>query len=202
MKDIRLTIRAKNNILASLREEYGMSQEDMAKMIGISLPAYCGYENMSRNPIHARFGKIRPTAMAIMKFFDMPFRAIWTDGILSIKETTFIAEIDSTLYLNEVDQPLMLPGPEEDIIERDLQEKREILHKLLDRALGTLTLREEKILKEIFYEGKTLEQIGEDFDVSRERIRQLRDNAIRKLKHPSRNIRGGRIMKIIKHEFV
>ena len=59
------------------------------------------------------------------------------------------------------------------------------------RALATLTPREEKILRMRFGIGEksdhTLEEVGHDFNVTRERIRQIEAKALRKLRHPSRN---------------
>jgi RNA polymerase sigma factor RpoD-like protein len=58
-------------------------------------------------------------------------------------------------------------------------------------ALGTLTAREEKILRMRFGIGEqsdhTLEEVGKDFFVTRERIRQIEAKALRKLRHPSRS---------------
>jgi RNA polymerase primary sigma factor len=58
-------------------------------------------------------------------------------------------------------------------------------------ALGTLTAREEKILRMRFGIGEqsdhTLEEVGRDFFVTRERIRQIEAKALRKLRHPSRS---------------
>ena len=57
-------------------------------------------------------------------------------------------------------------------------------------ALSTLTPREEKILRMRFGVGEksdhTLEEVGQDFNVTRERIRQIEAKALRKLRHPSR----------------
>src|SRR5690606_7982035 len=59
------------------------------------------------------------------------------------------------------------------------------------RVLKTLTPREEKVLRMRFGIGEksdhTLEEVGQDFDVTRERIRQIEAKALRKLRHPSRS---------------
>jgi len=67
---------------------------------------------------------------------------------------------------------------------------RELLKENIDEVLSTLTDREAKVLKMRFgLEGKnpmTLEEVGKEFGVTRERIRQIEAKALRKLKHPSR----------------
>jgi len=61
----------------------------------------------------------------------------------------------------------------------------------IDKALCTLSPKEEKILRKRFGIGEdapqTLEEVGKEFEVTRERIRQIEVGAIRKLRHPSRN---------------
>jgi RNA polymerase primary sigma factor len=58
------------------------------------------------------------------------------------------------------------------------------------KVLATLTPREEKVLRMRFGIGEksdhTLEEVGQDFFVTRERIRQIEAKALRKLRHPSR----------------
>jgi RNA polymerase primary sigma factor len=77
-----------------------------------------------------------------------------------------------------------LPGPESELV-------KESLRKDIDRSLSTLTIRESEILK-MYYglSGKyplTLEEIGDKFDLTRERVRQIKEKAIRRLKHTSRS---------------
>ena len=66
-----------------------------------------------------------------------------------------------------------------------------LLREQLEEVLSTLTPREEQVLRMRFglMDGKphTLEEVGKEFDVTRERIRQIESNALRKLRHPSRS---------------
>ena len=75
-------------------------------------------------------------------------------------------------------------SPLEAVINRDLREK-------IHRMLNTLSPKEERILRMRFGLGDetphTLEEVGQIFGVSRERIRQIEAQALRKLKHPSRS---------------
>ncbi len=68
---------------------------------------------------------------------------------------------------------------------------RKNLHHQVRKVLNTLTDREEKVLRWRFGIGEqtdhTLEEVGQEFDVTRERIRQIEAKALRKLRHPSRS---------------
>ena len=75
-------------------------------------------------------------------------------------------------------------SPSESVINHSLSEQT-------IKALATLTPREEKVLRMRFGIGEksdhTLEEVGQNFDVTRERIRQIEAKALRKLRHPSRS---------------
>ena len=66
-----------------------------------------------------------------------------------------------------------------------------LLKEQLIDVLGTLTDREQKVLRLRFGlddgRARTLEEVGKEFDVTRERIRQIEAKALRKLRHPSRS---------------
>jgi RNA polymerase primary sigma factor len=77
-------------------------------------------------------------------------------------------------------------SPAESMISTNLVEQTQ-------KVLATLSRREEKVLRMRFGIGEkydhTLEEVGQDFDVTRERIRQIEAKALRKLRHPSRSKR-------------
>ncbi|MFM8432538.1 MAG: RNA polymerase sigma factor RpoD/SigA, partial [Bacteroidota bacterium] len=89
---------------------------------------------------------------------------------------------DSTLMdvLGDDDQP----NPDHSLITESL--RREV-----ERALFTLTAREADVIRLYFglagEQPMTLEEIGERFDLTRERVRQIKEKAIRRLKHTSRS---------------
>ncbi len=75
------------------------------------------------------------------------------------------------------------PGPDEEVYS-------EALSRSIDDALGTLSEREAKVLRLYFGLGEaeplTLEQIGERFGITRERVRQIKERALSRLRHQSR----------------
>ena len=76
------------------------------------------------------------------------------------------------------------PNPEKDLLVGSLQTE-------IDRALETLTPREADVIRLYFGLGQqqplTLEEIGETFELTRERVRQIKEKATRRLKHTSRS---------------
>jgi RNA polymerase primary sigma factor len=79
----------------------------------------------------------------------------------------------------------------DDIPEPDRELLNESLRKEIERALATLTYREANIVRLYFgLNGKhphTLEEIGEAFNLTRERVRQIKEKAIKRLKHTTKN---------------
>ena len=82
----------------------------------------------------------------------------------------------------------VMPNDDSPIADRGLL--NESLSREIDRALATLTPREADIIRKFFGIGvpeKTLEEIGEEFHLTRERVRQIKEKAIRRLKSSSRS---------------
>jgi RNA polymerase primary sigma factor len=96
-------------------------------------------------------------------------------------ETPIGEEEDSSLGDFIEDKKII--NPSEAVINVNLSEQTR-------KVLSTLTPREEKVLRMRFGIGErsdhTLEEVGQDFFVTRERIRQIEAKALRKLRHPSR----------------
>ncbi len=97
-------------------------------------------------------------------------------------ETPIGEEEDS--HLGDFIEDKGVVSPIEAVIKANLSEQTA-------RVLSTLTPREEKVLRMRFGIGEksdhTLEEVGQDFEVTRERIRQIEAKALRKLRHPSRS---------------
>ena len=97
-------------------------------------------------------------------------------------ETPIGEEEDS--HLGDFIEDKKAINPLESVVKGDLAAQTQ-------QVLGSLTPREEKVLRLRFGIGErcdhTLEEVGQDFEVTRERIRQIEAKALRKLRHPSRS---------------
>ena len=127
-----------------------------------------------------------PTSEEIAKRMDIPVSKV--RKVLKIAqepislETPIGEEEDS--HLGDFIEDRQVVSPSDAVINLNLKEQT-------DAVLKTLTPREEKVIKMRFGVGDgsehTLEEVGQSFAVTRERIRQIEAKALRKLRHPSRS---------------
>ncbi len=129
-----------------------------------------------------------PTPEEIAEKMDLPLDKV--RKVLKIAkepislETPIGEEEDS--HLGDFIEDKGVISPSDAVISMNLAEQTR-------KVLATLTPREEKVLRMRFGIGEksdhTLEEVGQDFEVTRERIRQIEAKALRKLRHPSRSKR-------------
>jgi RNA polymerase primary sigma factor len=147
----------------------------------------------SLNKINKAFARLEqenerePHAYEIANALEMPENEVQDtmrhSGRHVSMDAPLVQDEDNTLYdvlrsddhTNDPDKELML----------------ESLRKEIDRAISTLTPREADVIRLYFglnsKHPMTLEEIGEKFDLTRERVRQIKEKAIRRLKHTSRS---------------
>ena len=127
-----------------------------------------------------------PSAEEIAKELDMTITEVKQSMKNSGRHISMDAPLkegeDSNLY--DVMRSGESPRPDIDLM-------RQSLHTEINRALDTLSPREADVIK-LYYgigdqQSMTLAEIGQTFDLTRERVRQIREKAIRKLRHNSRN---------------
>jgi RNA polymerase primary sigma factor len=146
----------------------------------------------SLNKINKAFSKLEqeferePSAEELADVLDLPEDKIADTMKVSGRHVS----MDAPLLAGE-DNTLMDVLINHDSPKADMQLLFESLSKEIDRALSTLTERERDVIKLFFgigiNHGLTLEEIGSKFDLTRERVRQIKEKAIRRLRHSSRS---------------
>ncbi|MFL2571899.1 MAG: RNA polymerase sigma factor RpoD/SigA [Flavobacteriaceae bacterium] len=127
-----------------------------------------------------------PSAEEIAKELDMTVSDVKESMKNSGRHVSMDAPLvegeDSNLY--DVLRSGESPNPDRELLHESLRTE-------IERALETLTPREADVVRLYFGLGNqhpmTLEEIGETFDLTRERVRQIKEKAIRRLKHTSRS---------------
>src|SRR6266704_99776 len=140
-----------------------------------------------------------PTSEEIAKKMDIPVSKV--SKVLKIAqepislETPIGEEEDS--HLGDFIEDKSIMNPSDQVVASNLRE-------ITDEVLATLTPREEKVIKMRFGLGTTgsehtLEEVGQHFAVTRERIRQIEAKALRKLRHPSRSRKLKAFLETVQH---
>ncbi|MCW5517666.1 RNA polymerase sigma factor RpoD/SigA [Muriicola sp. Z0-33] len=127
-----------------------------------------------------------PSAEEIARELDMTVedvkQSLKNSGRHVSMDAPLIDGEDSNLY--DVLRSGESPNPDKDLLHESLRTE-------IERALETLTPREADVIRLYFglagQHSMTLEEIGETFDLTRERVRQIKEKAIRRLKHTSRS---------------
>ncbi|WP_422859187.1 sigma-70 family RNA polymerase sigma factor [Flagellimonas sp. S174] len=127
-----------------------------------------------------------PSAEEIAKELDMTVedvkQSLKNSGRHVSMDAPLIDGEDSNLY--DVLRSGESPNPDKELLHESLRTE-------IERALETLTPREADVIRLYFglagQHSMTLEEIGETFDLTRERVRQIKEKAIRRLKHTSRS---------------
>ena len=127
-----------------------------------------------------------PYPEEIAEVLDMPVEKV--KNVLSISKEP--VSLDKPIGHDSEDSILGDFIEDRTIISPERMAERSLLKKQVDEVLKTLTTREERVIRLRFGidDGyhRTLEEVGNIFQVTRERIRQIEDKALRKLRHPSR----------------
>ena len=169
----------RQSILQALAEQSRIVRLPLNKIGSINKinKAYASLEQAHERPPSAEeiAGKLEMSEMDVKESMRNSGRHVSMDAPLVEGE-------DSNLYdvLNSSDSP----NPDDDLMVDSLRTE-------IERSLTTLTPREGDVIRLYFgLNGQhplTLEEIGEKFDLTRERVRQIKEKAIRRLKHTSRS---------------
>jgi RNA polymerase primary sigma factor len=146
----------------------------------------------SLNKINKAYSKLEqeferePTADEIATLLDLPIDKVSDTMKVSGRHVSMDAP-----FANGEESSLLDVLVNHDSLKADAGLIMESLSKEIDRALSTLTERERDVVKLFFgiglNHGLTLEEIGDKFDLTRERVRQIKEKAIRRLRHSSRS---------------
>jgi len=146
----------------------------------------------SLNKINKAYSKLEqeferePSADEIAELLDLPIDKVSDTMKVSGRHVSMDAP-----FANGEESSLLDVLINHDSLKADAGLIMESLSKEIDRALSTLTERERDVVKLFFgiglNHGLTLEEIGDKFDLTRERVRQIKEKAIRRLRHSSRS---------------
>ena len=201
INEYRIKVTVRNNLILSAIENAGYKTvSEFCRAISISKTALTELIAMRRPPLNLD-GEFSAHAKALMEGLCALPTDLWTSEQLTLRLKRNSAERDvsadgmrAALGMN-AEETLELMKPD------DLEEtvlKQEMVT-VIEEQLDSLGPRESKVLKLRFgidCEEQTLEQIADTFDLTKERIRQIEARALRKLKHPTRQVELRKLLPI------
>lgn len=183
-KEYRVDVKIKNNLILEKIEQMGFK----------SLKSFCDANNVCYKTLHeilnfskkplTHEGKYRRIVHTLCGIFNcIPEELFSANQMETALETN-----KKTYKVNEAEMQFMLDN-HQDIKSLEDQVLNDQMDKSIANILKTLTPREEEVIKMRMGLGDdgisyTLEEIGKKFDINRERVRQIEDKALSKMRHP------------------
>ncbi len=178
---IAIKARLKHGVLLEALNKRNWSQSDGARFLGINPTLFGRWINLKEIPRHLTEEQVAKLVELTGQLPDQ----LWPEYVRS---RDFLDAPKTFEVVKDVDARRLLAaftkrelGSPEAIFSR-----RELSHKV-DEVLGTLAPREAQVIHNLYFDGKTHEEVGQDLSVTRERVRQIEAKALRKLRHPSRS---------------
>lgn len=175
---VKVTVR--NGLILRRMKELGIkSQVELAKLSGLGVMVVSTLVSLKKAPRNKITGEWVDAAFALSSALQMEPEELWTDAQqgMALKRNSYEINMDEAqvqqLASGESADKLAIGG------ER---------FRILSRAIGSLTPREEQVIRRRFFEEETLADIANDWDVTNGRIGMIERRALRKLKHPSRGL--------------
>lgn len=196
IKDLRISVRLHNNQLRQRREQLGLSGPKFCELHGIPYQTYVRLESMSLSPLTSgvgAFGRPTPitwtsTALRIAKAHNIEPDVLWPESVRAIENR------EAEIRVNAEEVAALLSSPEALTPDRLLAEGEKMAE--LEAALGSLGKREQNLIRRRYGldgtnegAGETLEEAAQRMSLSRERVRQIEQRALRQLHAASPRLR-------------
>ena len=202
-KDIRIEMKFRNNLILKRMEAAG--HETMSSFCRahpeVHLSSLCALVSMKWSPLCGSSGAPRPSCdrpgplrpdkwrtqvIKIAAALDCTPEDLFSNDLLRKRDSN-----RAQIELEAADVAGLLEHTKRLTLPADARLEARELREQVERSLRMLTPREERVIKTRFGLGsedepQTLEQLANDSNVTRERIRQIESKALRKLRHPSR----------------
>jgi RNA polymerase sigma factor (sigma-70 family) len=190
MREYRVKVTVRNNLLLTAMENAGYkTQADFARAAGLSTNQVNELVAMRKPPL-GEMGDFCETAKVIMEVLGACPSELWSDEqlVMSLKRNTSNALLHQRELLSIFGKNATeLIGFEPENVE---EQENIDLKNLMENTLSTLTPREKKVLQLKFgvdTQEHTYYEIGNQMDLTAERIRQIEAKALKKMRHPSRS---------------
>ena len=184
MNDYRVNIKVRNNrILKAIEESGGTVGQKWCEANGLGYSSVNSLINMVVSPV-TKMGELIPTAARLCEVLGKLPDELWSDEQIRPLEKNF-----TSLEMSREEIVALMPP---DAMGLELTDFDQFMHmrelpERIEQAIDTLDERKQYIIRSRFYEDKTLDELGKELGVSKDRVRQIEARALRELRHPSKS---------------
>jgi RNA polymerase sigma factor (sigma-70 family) len=190
MDEYNVKVTVRNNLILQAIRDFGYTNlNNFAKATGVSITSLYSLVNLMEPPIGVK-GEFIKSAKDLMEVLGACPSELWTDEQLTLRldsnrtERVMSKETLQVTLQSSARSLIGLDYPEQEMVEEDMA-------RITKDKLDSLTPREAKILRLRFGfdggEGRTLEEVGKIFGISRTQIMHIEQRALRHMRHPSRS---------------
>lgn len=191
-KDYRVTVKVRNNrLLRAIEAAGGAPGQKWCEANGLAYSSVNGLVNMTASPL-LRSGGLTSTADRLCDVLGKLPDELWSNEQLYPLERNF-----SEMEMDYAQVVALLPRDQQSYLPDFSELEHEQVKKVLDGVVSTLTPREQDVLRMLFEDELTLDECGALMDVTRERVRQIEQKALRKLRSPERSGPLSELLKMV-----
>jgi RNA polymerase sigma factor (sigma-70 family) len=188
VNDYRVKIKVRNNrILKAMEEINAEPGQKWCEANSISYTVFNNLINMTASPLD---GKTKELSLTASKLCEVLFKSaddLWSNEQLRPLERNF-----TELEMSAEQVSGLLANQEEAIYIQDFDAQN--FKDVLKNQMDYLHPRERKVLQLRYFNELTLEEIGTAMDIGKERVRQIEEKALRKLRHPRHSLSLGQFL--------
>lgn len=183
MKEFEITVRIKNNRLKERRDALGVTQADLAIIVGINVQTYNQLENMRLSPISKKLpDQWHPAAEKLAEYYNVSLDELFTEAICNVERSTMTRRLDAKeiKYLTSSSQTRLLEASQDPV-------NRIALHQLMQKAIpkAGLIYSEQYSLTHAYgllgAEVMSITDIADKFGVDEYRVENILKTARRKV---------------------
>lgn len=181
MKDYRLTIKVRNNrLLKAIETTGGTPGSKWCAANGLTYTLVNDLINMTSSPLTIK-GELRQEAVKLCEILNKLPEDLWSNEQLYPLEKNF-----SEMEMDYAQVIALLPQEQQSYLPDFSEFEQAQTKALVSKLVSTLTPREQDVIRMRFEDELTLAECAAQFNVERERIRQIEAKALRKMRHPAR----------------
>lgn len=182
-KEYRVELRVKNNLLyKKIYDNYG-TIKNFSDTVGISIQVIRDFLNFKCDLYNRRDGELKNSVKKLMDIFKCSLNELFPENYKVVETNKYIKEVSQQeielISMQSSEMNMLTYSLDSELEQIDLRNK-------IEKLINTLSPREAEIIRLRYFNNYTLTETAKEVGISKQRVRQIIEAAIRKMSHPGR----------------